>query len=402
MLDPDYGFLAQYRRIEPQPSEYPPEIGDELDRIEARLEELGELPDEELGDDLMMEAARLEERRDEIIETAEAEAVYSEADRKRAGCVVTIGDEGDFLIHQGLIERAAEADDNVHEGDGDPDGDDADDLPHGSRTLTTFMSGQGGRAMSPEQQIRKACGFSQGHIDDLKAYRLQITRAHLAGDFAVAFDLALYALCTDLIDRGYRDHPLDLRMTETPLRSTLNDLAGTPADRLLAAREAALDTAWLDLPPAQGFAALAALPIEAKQRLFAWCVGLMLKPQLAIEDGADPVIEEAGRRLAIPFADLWRPDAANYWGRVKKAHGLAIGGAIFGPRWERGHADSKKAMLAEALENVFNPATSSNCIGIEPALRDSAAAWLPPGFAYAEPAIDAEPTAESAAEEPGY
>ena len=67
------------------------------------------------------------------------------------------------------------------------------------------MSGQRGHAMSPEQQIRKECGFSQGHIDDLKAYRLQITRAYLADDFAVAFDLALYALCTDLIDRGYRN-----------------------------------------------------------------------------------------------------------------------------------------------------------------------------------------------------
>ena len=109
VLDPDYGFMSQYRRIEPQPAEYPPEIAAELDRIEARLEELGELPDEELGDDLMMEAARLEERRDEIIETTEAEAVYSEADRKRAGVIVTIGDEGDFLIHQGLIERAASA-----------------------------------------------------------------------------------------------------------------------------------------------------------------------------------------------------------------------------------------------------------------------------------------------------
>ena len=281
----------------------------------------------------MMEAARLEERRDEIIETNEAEAVYSEADRKRAGVIVTVGDEGEFLIHQGLIERAAAADaaDTGEHGDGEPDGDDADGSSHGSRTLTTSMSGQRGRAMSPEQQIRKACGFSQGHIDDLKAYRLQITRAYLAGDFTVAFDLALYTLCTDLIGHGYRDRPLDLRATETSLRSTLNDLAGTPADRLLTAREAALDTAWLDLPPAQGFAALSALPAEAKQRLFAWCVALTLKPQLAIEDGADPVIEAAGRRLAIPFADLWRPTALNYWGRVRKAHALDVAKDVLGP-----------------------------------------------------------------------
>ena len=398
MLDPDYGFLSQYRRIEPQPVEYPPEIVAELDRIEARLEELGELPDEELGDDLMMEAARLEERRDEIIETTEAEAVYSEADRKRAGVIVTVGDAGEFLIHQGLVERAASAvaADTGEQGDSAPDGDDADDFPRGSRTLTTFMSGQRDRAMSPEQQIRKQCGFSQGHIDDLKAYRLQITRAYLADDFAVAFDLALYALCSDLIDRGYRDCPLDLRATETPLRSTLNDLAGTQADRLLTAREAALDTAWLDLPPVQGFVALSGLPPEAKQRLFAWCVALMLKPQLAIEDGADPVIEAAGRRLAIPFADLWRPDAANYWGRVKKAHALDVAKDVLGPRWARDHELDKKPVLAEALEAAFDPDASATSIHLE-AVRDQAAAWLPPGFAYAGAAVDAEPVTEPAA-----
>ena len=401
VLDPDYGFLSQYRRIEPQPAEYSPEIGTELDRIEARLEELGELPEEELGDDLMTEAARLEERRDEIIETTEAEAVYSEADRKCAGVIVTVGDEGGFLIHQGLIERAPAATAAGTGGydDSAPDGDDADDLSRGPRTLTRFMSGQHGRAMSPEQQIRKQCGFSQGHVDDLKAYRLQITRAYLAGDFAVAFDLALYALCSDLIDRGYRDRPLDLRAVETPLRSTLNDLAGTAADRLLTMHEAALDTAWLDLPPAQGFAALSALPPEAKQRLFAWCVALMLKPQLAIEDGADPVTEAAGRRLAIPFADLWRPTALNYWGRVRKAHALDVAKDILGPRWARDHETDKKPVLAEALEAAFDPEASAASVHLE-AVREQAAAWLPSGFAYAEAAVDAEPAAESAAEEP--
>ena len=252
------------------------------------------------------------------------------------------------------------------------------------------MSGQRGRAMSPEQQIRKQCGFSQGHIDDLKAYRLQITRAYLAGDFAVAFDLALYALCSDLIGRGYRDRPLDLRAIETPLRSTLNDLAGTAADRLLTAREAALDTAWLESAAGASFAALSALPVEAKQRLFAWCVALMLKPQLAIEDGADPVIEASCRRLAIPFADLWRPDAANYWGRVKKAHALDVAKEILGPRWARDHELDRKPVLAEALETAFDPDASAASIHLE-AVRDQAAAWLPPGFAYAEAAIDAEP-----------
>src|SRR5438067_1957692 len=78
---------------------------------------------------------------------------------------------------------------------------------------------------------------------------------------------------------------------ETAPRSSLNDLSNTPADRLIEAHGCALDLDWLKLPPAQGFAALAALPMESKQRLFAWCIASCLKPQLAIEDRADPVIE---------------------------------------------------------------------------------------------------------------
>ena len=288
-------------------------------------------------------------------------------------------------MHQGLVERAAlrngAAADNS-EGDGDeealsPEAEDEDDQAPGPR-------------LTSEQQLRKACGFSQSLVENLKAHRLQITRAHLAADFEVAFDLALYALCVDLFEHfGYRSHPLELRVTETAPRCSLNDLSGSPADRLLETHGCALDLDWLKLPPAQGFAALAALPSESKQRLFAWCIASCLKPQLAIEDRADPVIECAGRRLGIPFADYWRPTAANYWGRVKKAHGVAIGMAILGPRWERDHADDKKPALAVALETAFDPAKSTACIGLDQAARDSAATWLPPGMAFVGAASDA-------------
>jgi ParB family chromosome partitioning protein len=181
-----------------------------------------------------------------------------------------------------------------------------------------------------------------------------------------------------------------MRVTETAPHSSLNDLSGTPADRLLETHGCALDLDWLKLPPAEGFAALAALPADTKQRLFAWCIASCLKPQLAIEDRADPVIECAGRRLGIPFADYWRPTAANYWGRVKKAHGLAIGMAILGPRWECDHADDKKPALAAALETAFDPAKSTACIGLDQAARDGAAAWLPPGMAFADAAPDGD------------
>jgi ParB family chromosome partitioning protein len=376
MLDPAYDFTAQYHRVRPQPAELPAEIAGEIERIEHRLADLEEISDDEWTDALMTEAARLDERRDELAESVEDLAVYSEKDRAVAGVIVTIGDDGEFRLHEGLVERSAI--DAEHSGDDETVGFKArpeDEISHHSPNA--------------EQVLRKECGLSQLLVDDLKAYRLQIARAHLAADFDVAFDLALYALCADLFERfGYRSHSLDLRVIETPLRSSLNDLAGTAADRLLEAQGRGLDLDWLKLPPAEGFAALAALASEAKQRLFARYIALCLKPQLAIEDGADPVIEAAGRRLAIPFADYWRPTAANYWGRVKKAHGLAVGGDILGDRWARDHAGDKKPALAAALETAFDPAKSTACLGLDRAAREAAAGWLPPGIAYADTAVN--------------
>jgi ParB family chromosome partitioning protein len=254
VLDPEYRMLAQYGRIEPRPAKIPVELAAEIERIERRLGELEEVDADEFTDELAAEAAQLEERRVEIDDIINGLAVYTKKDHKRAGCIVTIGHHGEFELHQGLIERGTAAngdpDDAEIDDDSDepfvPDGDDDEIEPQSSTAAA-------------EQALRKECGFSQLLVDDLKAHRHQITRAHLAGNFEIAFDLALYALCIDLF-RDFRHHPqpLELRAIEAHPRSSLNDLSGTPADRLIEAQGAALDLDWLKLPPAQGFAALAA------------------------------------------------------------------------------------------------------------------------------------------------
>jgi ParB family transcriptional regulator, chromosome partitioning protein len=391
VLEPEYRMLAQYARVEPKPARVPAELAEEIERIDQRLGELEELGPDEFTDELMQEAARLEERRTEIDEIIDGLAVFSKKDRKRAGCIVTIGDDGQFELHQGLIERPASTPANNDAGAFDPDAAEDDD---DTLTASPMRGGEATRSSGDaEQALRKECGFSQSLVDDLKAHRLQITRAHLAGNYDVAFDLALYTLCVDLLGHsGYRSRPLDLRAIENQPRSSLNDLTGTGADGWLTTQQQVLALDWLKLPPAQAFAALAALPLAEKQRLFAWCIAATLKPQLAIEGRADAVIEAAGGRLGIGFEDYWRPTAANYWGRVKEAHGLAIGREILGERWARDHADDKKPVLAAALEAAFDIQKSSACIALDQAARDTAAAWLPPGMVCA----DSLPVEESA------
>jgi ParB family chromosome partitioning protein len=394
VLDPEHGFLTQYTRVTPKPAEVPADLAAEIEQIDTRCTQLDTMLEVEWDEELTAEGARLEERRAGIDEIIEGLAVYSKKDRKRAGCIVTIGDDGRFELHQGLIERsAAAAEDEADEFNPDADDDDHDDDGDTFEPSRPARDAeQIGSSVAAEQALRKECGFSQMLVDDLKAHRLQITRAHLAENYEVAFDLALYTLCVDLLEHyGYRSRPLDLRATENQPRSTINDLAGTGADGWLATQQQVLELDWLKLPPAEGFAALAALEREEKQRLFAWCIAATLKPQLAIEGRADPAIEAAGCRLTIGFQDYWRPTAANYWGRVKKAHGLAIGREILGERWARDHADDKKPVLAAALETAFDINKSSACIGLGQAARDTAAAWLPPGMTYGHSASDEDP-----------
>jgi ParB family transcriptional regulator, chromosome partitioning protein len=97
------------------------------------------------------------------------------------------------------------------------------------------------------------------------------------------------------------------------------------------------------------------------------------------------VIEAAGARLHVGFEDYWRPTAANYWGRAKKAHSLDTGRQILGDRWARDHADDKKPVLAAALETAFDIQRNAACVNLGQAARDEAAAWLPPGMAFANP-----------------
>src|SRR5438270_11533273 len=126
VLDPEYGFMAQYARVRPQPAEVPAELAAEIERIEQRLGELEELGEDEFTEELMAEAVQLEERRTEIDEAIDGLAAYADKDRARAGCIVTIGDDGEFCLHQGLVDRSAMrgAAGDV-DGEADDDGDEA-------------------------------------------------------------------------------------------------------------------------------------------------------------------------------------------------------------------------------------------------------------------------------------
>ena len=368
MLDPDYHFTADYTRVHPARIDPPRKVAQELKRIDKRLGKLEEIADDDWTDDLGDEAEKLEDRRGELMTECFA---FTPEDMARAGCIVTVGRDGDLEVHAGLMPREEVAGSESSTGTTPADESTTDSNPD-----------TGGVAPIAAAEAPKRPVVSKALAEDLKAYRLQMAKAHLAGHFDVAFDAMLYSLCMCVLHGGYFGNPLSVPASPTRMDSSLNDLGETPASALLDDRRATLVTSWMSLEPAEAFEAMSALSGEEKQALFAWSVAQCLEPAFDAEERPDSVIERIGARLDIDAAAHWRPTADNYWGRVKMDHGLEVGGEILGSRWRRDFAKAKKATLAKALERVCDP-TSQDHQALPEDVRKKAANWTPPGFAFA-------------------
>ncbi len=111
MLDPEYDFTAQYRRVRPQPVELPPEIAGEIERIgRTSLRSCRKPPRTSVLTGRADHRSRPARGAplDELAEMAEGLAIYTEKDRAIAGVIVTIGDvDGEFRLHEGLVDHSA-------------------------------------------------------------------------------------------------------------------------------------------------------------------------------------------------------------------------------------------------------------------------------------------------------
>src|SRR3546814_6955106 len=156
MIEPDYGFTAEFARVYPQPVDVPAEVTEELERLDQCEDELMSVEANDWTEEFEAEADRLAARRDELQQIVQEHVAFSEDDRKRAGCIVTIGHDGDVQLHEGLIPHDAIA----REHDGDDDGE------PGKNTSDTPAEAP----LSGGQTVRQQHSFSQGL--DRKSTRL--------------------------------------------------------------------------------------------------------------------------------------------------------------------------------------------------------------------------------------
>ncbi len=364
--------VPRYGRVYPEPGEATEEEGAEIERLRTRHDELANLDEDDWTDELIAEGEAIEERLGELETAINTRAAYHPERKAVAGCLVTIGHNGELRVEEGLVkpEDVPEAGRTSSE-DGDP--------------FSSAVMPPPAAPPDPAAVARKRVGVGAGLADDLRAVRTGIVKSRLAEDFGAAFDLLLFQLARGVFANGYRADALDIAVRETvdrPMGRGSGD--GFPEfderERLLAEDRAALSLGWMDEEDdGDAFAKLRALSESAKQRLFASCVARTVIGQLAFEPSVRPELEAAIARLDIDFAERFRPSADLFWSRITKARILEIARAALGPAWAQAHAKSRKPELAKAMERAFAVGESVPC-GITSLARTKALAWTPPGI----------------------
>ena len=389
VVEADWSAISRFGRISPEPGAPSDEEKAERERLWARHDELVNTDEDDWTDELGQEAEAIEARLLAIEEAVNARAAFQPGDYELAGCIATIGYEGELKIVEGLVRP--------------------EDMPERTETGETNGAGPGrvdaplATPPDPRAKVRKETGIGIGLADDLRAVRTTIVKAHLSGDFEAAFDLTLFQFARAAFADDHMAGALDIVFKETadrpPARANDEDFAGwSPGEAMLAERPG-LSLAWMENEDEDAaFAEMRALPKVEKEAIYAAAVARSLKGQLAFEPDARPVLEATVARLDVDFAKHVRPSAAMFWSRITKDRILAIARATLGPVWASARAKFKKADLALAMEEAFTADPPEN---LTPRVR-AVLAWTPPGFAPFDKGLVGEAVEEDPpAEEPG-
>ncbi len=391
-LSVDYGAFRSFGRVYPQDIEPDADLLAEENALMVREEELATANDgADWTDAEADEYYAIEPRLREIEALQKARQPYAQTDRAIAGCVVTIGHDGELRVEKGLVRPddipvTAEQTEDVVDGDAQ--------VAVSRPNVTPPTSSAPVPVSDPATTLRKADGISASLADDLRASRQHILRAHLAADYDVAFDAMLYALCEQALSHSYGTEALNISISPFLAQNREPLHADTVAQKMLDALEQDLAVEWMTLEKPDDFRAMSALPLPQKQSLFAWAVGLAIKPQLLSDNHPTPIIEEIGSRLDVDVAACWRPTASTYWGRVNKGHAVSMARKFVGDDYAEERSRERKGDIAAAMERAFAE-TAAETEGFDAAIASKTTRWLPEGMAFKVADLDVATVTEA-------
>ncbi|TKT81022.1 ParB/RepB/Spo0J family partition protein [Aquamicrobium sp. LC103] len=354
---------------------------DELERLNAEWEDADvDLPAEV--------DARLAELEAEIERIDAKRHAFDPDDIARGGVFVVVAHDGDVRIERGFIRAEDEAPepeeteggktvvDGVRvNGDGeilDGDGKDGegDDLPE-TEQEPEEEAGDAGKPL-PDSLIR-----------DLTAHRTLGLRLALGEQPDMALIAVVHTLAAQTYYRGGGTaHCLEISPTSNFLAAHADGIEDTAAAKMIADRHAG----WAaDMPRdvADLWEFVTGLDHASLMALLAHCASLTVNAvKLPWESGKRRAHETADKLATAVTLDMtahWTATARSYFGRVTKAHILAVVRDALGDEAAERIADKKKVEMAEVAEQLL-----------------AGTAWLPPVLRTVRPAwLDAETEADA-------
>ncbi len=451
ILEAAWDVTRQFGRVKGKPE--PPTDADSARLAELtagidRLKQAAYTDGDDAGgtaeiDRLTAEIEKLEAEAEALDDEMHSRESFSAELKACSGCIVTIGSQGELVIHRGLVRRqdehlvpppptpgsaantpgpdaevAAPAD-GAASADADPAPPPTPPEPAAARDdgppPPTPAPDRGGPPAPPppagyrppqyehsEPDERTAAtqdaGLRLGLADDLRLIRNGIVKAYLQCDPELAFDLAAYQLASAVFG-GKPDGPLAIEISATgdvPDGVDPDDREAvarrSPGARMLAAEAADLKLDWLQAPtPRERLLQFRALKPKERRRQLAAAVARALTPQLAFDPDARAETEAVVEALDIPFHELYRPDLEHFWRRMGRREMLAVAAETLGEQWAEAHENYRKETLAQAMAAAFGKTPPPDSLRLADDARQRALRWAPPGF---EPAR--APAAESA------
>lgn len=350
----NHEFIYRCGRIQPRLIDAPTELVEFKSRLDAELAEIEQALEDTESDALLEQQELTQERLNEAEEKLAAFVGFDAEHKALAGCFVSIAQDGTTSFDKGLVK------------------------PEHRKQLARLLKTDSDDGEADQTKPKNPLPESLRR--DLAAYRLQVAQVEIAKHPAIALDLLVFQVASEMLDDSTESDGLEVEFKRSRAKPNGDD-EPTNASKALAAIEQSLPVGWLKpKSEAARFEAFCSLTQEDKLHLLAYCVALTLQPKLA--PAAGEVTTAYDMSLALTganVADYWRPTKDNFFNRRTRDQLLVVVRETLGEPWAQSRARDKKTSLAAQLDRAF---AAPDRPGQTPKQAESLKSWLPAGMAF--------------------
>lgn len=295
-----YADLQAFQRAPREPRNPTKRESERMDKLEVKMQAIGEAIDAALDEDDEETADALQEEGYRVAQQLQALEDrlldYAPNVKAAAGAIVTLDRQGEIVVHRGLM-REAEA--------------------KALRTLERLRQGFSGE----DDNTPKAASMSDRLAQRLSAHRTAALQIELARNPQAALAAVVHGMVQTVLlhDRYHRDDlPLEIRLTvQDQLEGMAPDWPESPAAVALAELQKTIgEDLWQN--SADLFAVLQAKPQDALVRLLAVCAAASVDVVTLRATAQQPGAELA-QAVGLDMAAWWQPTAEGYFKHISKA-----------------------------------------------------------------------------------